>query len=55
MAMLYDLSGKMVRKWPIESSSTALTISLQGLPERTNHLELKARGMSGMKKVLKLH
>ena len=55
MAMLYDLSGKMVRKWPIESSSTALSFSLQGLPEGTYLFELKARGMSGMKKVLKLH
>ncbi|MEY3442142.1 MAG: hypothetical protein RLZZ519_423 [Bacteroidota bacterium] len=54
MAMLYDLTGKMVRKWTFDHFGSEISISLQGLPEGTYLFELKSEGISGMKKVLKL-
>lgn len=53
-AMLYDLTGKLIRKWNFDHGGSELSFSLQGLPGGTYLFELRSEGIIGRKKVLKL-
>lgn len=53
-AVLYDLTGKALRAWPLDRIRQNMQFSLAGLANGTYLFEIEADGMAEMKKVLKL-
>ena len=52
--MLYDLTGKALRTWPLDRIRQNMQFSLVGLADGTYLFEIEADGMAEMKKMLKL-